>query len=205
VRPSSLEGSGGRRLRDRFPTGHEAAMRRGDLVHARLQELTWLDEGLPDEAAWLGWARSERISAELIDSARTLLRESLAKADIRQVLSRGYYTRWLDQLRGKATGSLELRVRCEQSLLALQDDGYLSGSIDRLVLVLRDGVPFAADIVDFKTDQVALAAEMKNRAAHYAPQLQAYSRGVERMLRIPAERITSRLVFLSAGKVVELS
>jgi ATP-dependent exoDNAse (exonuclease V) beta subunit len=205
VRPSSLEGAGGRRLRDRFPAGQEAAMRRGDLVHARLQELNWLDEGLPGESEWLRWARSERIAAELVESARTLLRESLAKPDIQQVLTRAYYAPWLEQLRGKASGSLELQVRCEQPLLAMQGDEYLSGSIDRLVIVLRDGVPFAADILDFKTDQVASAEELKKRTAFYKPQLQAYARGLEHMLRIPASRITSRLVFLSAGKVVGLS
>ncbi len=138
LRPSSLEGSGGRRLRDRFPAGQEAAMRRGDLVHARLQELNWLDEGLPAESEWLRWARSERIPAELVESARTLLRESLAKPDIQKVLSRAYYAPWLDQLRPKASGTLELQVRCEQPLLAMQGDEYLSGSIDRLVIVLRD-------------------------------------------------------------------
>jgi ATP-dependent helicase/nuclease subunit A len=205
VRPSSLEGAGERRLRDRFPAGQEEAMRRGDLVHARLQELNWLDEGLPGESEWLRWARSERIAAELVESARTLLRESLAKPDIQQVLSRAYYAPWLEQLRGKASGSLELQVRCEQPLLAMQGDEYLSGSIDRLVIVLRDGVPYAADILDFKTDQVASAEELKKRTAFYKPQLEAYARGLEHMLRIPASRITSRLVFLSAGKVVGLS
>ena len=37
-------------------------------------------------------------------------------------------------------------------------------------------------VVDFKTDRVFSALEVRQRAEHYRPQLEAYSRALERVL-----------------------
>ena len=57
-------------------------------------------------------------------------------------------------------------------------------------------------VVDFKTDHVWTEAEVVQRAEHYRPQLEAYSRALERVLEKPVIRRT--LYFLEPGKTVEL-
>lgn len=57
-------------------------------------------------------------------------------------------------------------------------------------------------VVDFKTDQVRTAEEVAQRAAHYRPQLEAYSLALEKVLEKPVSR--RALYFLNAGAVVEV-
>ena len=57
-------------------------------------------------------------------------------------------------------------------------------------------------VVDFKTDRVFTAEELRVRAERYRPQLEAYSRALERVLEKPVARRV--LFFLSAGESVDL-
>ena len=57
-------------------------------------------------------------------------------------------------------------------------------------------------VVDFKTDRVFTAEELHTRAERYRPQLEAYSRALERVLEKPVARRV--LFFLSAGESVDL-
>ena len=57
-------------------------------------------------------------------------------------------------------------------------------------------------MVDFKTDRVFSAWEVRQRAEHYRPQLEAYSQALERVLE---KKVTRRaLYFLTAGETVEI-
>ena len=57
-------------------------------------------------------------------------------------------------------------------------------------------------VVDFKTDHVFTTAEVRRRAEHYRPQLEAYSRALERVLE---KTVTRRaLYFLAAGETVDI-
>ena len=56
--------------------------------------------------------------------------------------------------------------------------------------------------MDFKTDHVFTASEVRRRAEHYRPQLEAYSRALERVLE---KTVTRRvLYFLAAGETVDI-
>ncbi len=57
-------------------------------------------------------------------------------------------------------------------------------------------------VVDFKTDRVFSAWEVRQRAEHYRPQLEAYSQALERVLERPVTR--RALYFLTAGETVEI-
>lgn len=57
-------------------------------------------------------------------------------------------------------------------------------------------------VVDFKTDSVSTPAEIQARAEHYRPQLEAYSRALERVLEKSVIRRT--LYFLTAGEIVDI-
>jgi ATP-dependent exoDNAse (exonuclease V) beta subunit len=97
-----------------------------------------------------------------------------------------------------------LEVRREQPITARDDDHWLTGNIDRLVLLCPQDQPLAAEILDFKTDAVPSPEVLGQRVEFYRPQLQAYRRGVGRMLRVDTARITMALLFVSNGQFVPL-
>ncbi|MBM3985566.1 MAG: hypothetical protein FJ296_07760 [Planctomycetes bacterium] len=87
------------------------------------------------------------------------------------------------------------------------EEVLVPGAFDRVVL-WRDasGAPLAAEIVDFKSDDVGTpdapdTARLDARAAHYAPQLLAYRRALQQLTGLPPERIACRLLFLGADVV----
>lgn len=57
-------------------------------------------------------------------------------------------------------------------------------------------------VVDFKTDHVETAEELRDRAEHYRPQLEAYSRALEQVLERPVARRV--LYFLHSGTTMEV-
>ena len=86
-------------------------------------------------------------------------------------------------------------------------DGELwRGTIDRLVWVRQAGQLQAADIVDFKTDQVQHrdGTLLQERVAHYRPQLEAYRRAISKMTRLPESRISTRLWFVQSNEIVHV-
>ena len=79
----------------------------------------------------------------------------------------------------------------------------MEGVIDRLILVYKDGVLVAADIIDFKTDTVA-KGELPVKVDFYKPQMAAYRRAVALQYGIELDQIATRLVFVGTGEVVNL-
>ena len=91
--------------------------------------------------------------------------------------------------------------------MPVRDDGrLLSGLIDRLVLLYDQDRLVAADILDYKTDAVNEndPNALDRLVAHYRPQLEAYRRAVATMFRLPGDKITARLLFVSPGVVRSL-
>jgi ATP-dependent exoDNAse (exonuclease V) beta subunit len=58
-------------------------------------------------------------------------------------------------------------------------------------------------ITDFKTDAVELDA-LKQRTAHYQPQMTAYAKAIAETYRIPLTRVECRLLFVSLDELVTL-
>ena len=79
----------------------------------------------------------------------------------------------------------------------------IEGIVDRLVLVYESDRVVAAEIVDFKVDGIE-DSNLTERIEFYRPQLNAYRTAVETMLSIPADRISTRLVFVQTGQVVQV-
>ena len=59
----------------------------------------------------------------------------------------------------------------------------------------------AVTVVDFKTDYVT-EDTIAEKAAHYRPQLEAYSAALEKILELPVKRRV--LYFFSAGRTMEV-
>ena len=62
--------------------------------------------------------------------------------------------------------------------------------------------PRGLTVVDFKTDRVFTAEEVRDRSEVYRPQLEAYSLALTRCLERPVARRV--LYFLAPGRLVEL-
>ncbi|HWV58056.1 MAG TPA: PD-(D/E)XK nuclease family protein, partial [Longimicrobiales bacterium] len=99
----------------------------------------------------------------------------------------------------------DARVLREAAFAHRDGDVIVEGIMDRVVLIPDgDGEPRAAEILDFKTDDVSADSDdLARRAARYAPQLEAYRKGLAATYGMDPARITTRLVFVRAGVVIE--
>ena len=172
--------------------GSSAARERGSLVHAWLEELEWVEDGLPDDDRMRAIAR--RV-APVMDEARVTeerawLRERLRAPEVREALGRAAYTEG-------AT------VERELPFLRREGDALVEGVIDRLVLVREGGRLVRAEVLDYKTNRIESGdtAELAAKVEHYTPQLLAYRRAVAGIYRLPLQSVSARLVFLTPGAV----
>ena len=103
--------------------------------------------------------------------------------------------------------STSLRREFKFSILVPAADYYPQAGAEEQVLLqgVVDCCFETADgltVVDFKTDRVFSALEVRQRAEHYRPQLEAYSRALERVLE---KKVVRRaLYFLAAGETMEI-
>ena len=199
ISPSQLEGGIGLRLSSLLRLNHRDVLRRGTLMHAWFEQITWLEAGLPDDMTLRRIAAPLNTETLDLDEEIDRFRSYLHQPVVREVLCREYYHDMRD-------GGCRLSVHQEQAVAVRLDDQLLTGTIDRLVLVEDGTQPIAADVIDFKTDVASPSDQtaMESLADHYSPQLAAYCRAVSKMYRLDASRITSRLVFVTAGCVVPL-
>ncbi len=102
-----------------------------------------------------------------------------------------------------AAGNCELDLHQERRLNVIDAGRTISGSIDRLVLIRRNGQVVAADIIDFKTDALIGDEEtaVRDKVAAYRDQLRSYARAIALMYKLTPERIATRLVMLATGRV----
>lgn len=199
------------RLETVLPTGSSLAREKGTLTHAWLEQISWLDDGLPTTDSLdlirlkLGYHRLS------FDEQFKEFRQMIGRPEIKQLLSRDSYAASLHALfpgsvlRGIDSAQLELTVQNERRFAVIQEDTLLNGSIDRLVTISHAGHVIAADIIDFKTDQLPsdLVAS-HDRVEYYREQLLAYRTAAAAFLDLHPERIVSRLALLANGRVINI-
>ncbi len=200
VSPSQLEGGVRVKLAGLLRLDASAALDRGTLMHACFEQVRWLDDGPPEESA-LRQAVSG-LAAGGLDLGALI-------ADFQSALKRPAIADLLTLVRYQSPGGhagLRLEVQREWPFLVREGGQILSGQIDRLVLWCDGDRPVAADVIDFKTDRLAAdnPAALADRVEHYRPQLDAYRRALTRLYRLPADRVSARLVFVEPGIVQAL-
>ncbi len=214
--PSKLEGTGPKRRIPVVPTTPEKTAdgsrnrRLGRLWGTAMHECfekafagnPWWDRQKPDRDALIETLRkstqaiSDEIEPEKIVDAFFKICE---KPEIQKALS-------LPQ----TGGDVRYEVDSERNFVIRWDDGILHGSIDRLVVAYKGDKPISAEILDYKTDAFRPAEGetfetlLSEKAAFYAPQLQAYRTAVSRLYRIPEKKINATLLFTSPGRVVRI-
>jgi len=173
--PSSLEG--GRRvpLDALLAPRASEALDRGLRIHSLLESILWIDS-----------TSSETPAAAEARRAPELLRP-LAHPQVRRFLS-------------QAEWPAGTTVERERPFVVRDDGVILRGVMDR-VHHLPDG---RVVLIDWKTDRVQPGDELKQRAAHYAPQLQAYLRALLQITGRAPDQVEGWLVFLEAGEAVRI-
>jgi ATP-dependent exoDNAse (exonuclease V) beta subunit len=200
--PSKLEGgqriSGAQILRD----APADALNAGTLIHAWLESIEWLDDGLPGDERLRAIASALRPQigdlSQHLDGLIARFRQQLAAPAISAALQRSHY--------GQRETNEPPRVLRERKFLVRAGDELLSGSIDRLVVLGRGGQIRGAEILDFKTDDLPFddSAAITARTDFYRPQIEAYRAAAATFLNLDRQRITARLIFLTVGAVREL-
>ncbi|MDH5761254.1 MAG: PD-(D/E)XK nuclease family protein, partial [Gemmatimonadota bacterium] len=165
----------------------------GTLVHAWCEAIGWIEDGLPDDSVLrrVGGRAAPAMAPTEMDAAMVEFRRWVEAPAVRDVLSVSRYTEGAE-------------VMAELPFVRRVPDGIMQGFVDRVVVEEEDGRRVRAEVLDFKTDQVDAADPhaIAERAAYYAPQLQAYREAVAERFGLPQEAVTSALVFLRAGVVV---
>ena len=174
--PSSREEGGIARVANILKRDRRAAMQRGELIHAWLRQISWIEDGLPD--------------AESLMNSTAELAAGLDRAEVAS---------WVQRLMAEAKKSgtdlhralTKPRVANGETIELWRERAFavprnsqgrpeiLSGAFDRATL-WRDanGKPLRAQIVDFKTDRFSSAEERAAIEARYAPQLAAYGEAI---------------------------
>jgi ATP-dependent exoDNAse (exonuclease V) beta subunit len=207
--PSRLEGGRRVKLADRLGVGAKDGMQYGTLIHAWMEQVGWLDEGLP-EIERLRQAASQLDTTGLdVDAQIAQFLSTLQQPNVSRLLSRASYAppitlpfppRLSAEL---AATPLQLKLHHERRIALLEGDSILTGNIDRLVLMMRGDKIVAADVIDFKTDRIVAKqeTEVEKKVGFYRPQLVAYRRAVSKMLRLEESRISARLLFVGPDLV----
>jgi hypothetical protein len=92
----------------------------------------------------------------------------------------------------------------ERAFEVVIKEQWITGVFDRVV-VERDsqGEVRRVEIIDFKTDQVALGS-VQSYAVNYASQLELYRKVAAILIGVPTERIGCRLVFTRLQRAIEV-
>lgn len=90
----------------------------------------------------------------------------------------------------------------EQPIETRDGEQWVSGVIDRALVILVDGKPSSISIIDFKTDSAKTAEPLR---AKYAPQLLAYRDALQRITGVAEDKISCYLLATSLKEMIELN
>ncbi|MFM2095028.1 MAG: ATP-dependent helicase/nuclease subunit, partial [Planctomycetota bacterium] len=210
--PSSLEGGDLRRIDDLLSSGESAAKEKGTVIHAWLQEIRWLETGIPDDTA-LRQLAAEHASVDFdVEAVLRQFRAMLQSPELRDLLSEPNYrhrelapgTMWFPAKRSPESWRLDVK---NERTFAIEHHGrMIAGSIDRLLLIYDGQQLVAAEILDYKTDAIPRddRSALQHAIDRYRPQQQAYREAVAAIYGIPLAHIRARLVFLATGQIVSI-
>lgn len=192
--------------------GDTTSVDRGTVMHAWMELIEWLDGCPPglDElrhSARLRGADDTSIDAWSGQFLRLIQQPEIAKTLSQQAYSQKHSRVFTPGVATVLSGSAcQLDLRREQRFSVIDSGQLISGSIDRLVLLSQQGRVAAADIIDFKTDAIQPhdEAALASLATRYRDQMRSYRRAVQLIYRLPSERISTRLVLLSSGTVLDI-
>lgn len=177
------------------PWIHSRGVDRGLLVHAWLDRLAWIEDGMPGEDERDAVAREAGIrDPGVVAEAWAMFRRTIADGAVRALLS---WAGTADRL-----GTRGLEVLRELPVATDERDGVVLGRIDRVVIAFEHGRPIRAEVIDFKTE--AVDGPVETAVDRHRDQLEGYRRAVAKCAGLPPHLVAARLALLSIGRVVDL-
>jgi ATP-dependent exoDNAse (exonuclease V) beta subunit len=185
---------------------------RGTLLHAWFQQIEWLDDGRPAEDVLRRIAAAPEFRGLNENMLLNEFYAALEKPAIRETLSCSTYRQ---PPRTGTTCTIHAtndaarwrwRVWRERPFVIRDGNLILSGKIDRLVVLYDGDRVVAADVLDYKSDTLPSddPRAIDARVEIYRPQLDAYRLAVTELYRLAPDRISTRLVFVTAECVRSL-
>lgn len=192
--PSDLEGLAEQDPVIRMRLHSQEALLRGTVIHCFFEQITWLDDGVPDRNILTQAARERvpltSVTEEILDE----FCEMLERKETNELLCRAAYT---------ACDVDSLEVFRELPFAIRDGEAILTGTIDRVVIGRRMGTAVMADVIDYKTDRLAPepGQTIEDKAYYYQPQIEAYRTVAARMAKLDLAKVTARLLFVNNGKM----
>lgn len=194
--PSSLEGGDHFQATGLMRIPDQNALDYGSLVHQLFEEIIWWEASNCD--FYLEQLTQRRIRWN--SSLKDMLSQFAAFPDAAKVLTKQFYND-LPTFQGVT----DLQVKVELPVTAIVNGNLIRGFADRIVLGISHGKIVAADIVDFKTDNLGEGNTLlSGKVEHYRPQLNAYRETIAQMLKVDLSQVTARLLFVTAGVHADL-
>jgi ATP-dependent exoDNAse (exonuclease V) beta subunit len=182
------------------------------LLHAWLEQIEWLDQGEPDATVLRQAAKHVATTTLDIEAEMQAFRRMINIPQTQKVLSRHGYADLSplgfsqDCQAALQNAPVTLRVLRERPFAIRDGDAMVYGIIDRLVLFCQHDHVLAADMLDFKSDALALdeATDLRDAIEAYRPQLTLYRRAIARQFGLDIHRIKARLLFLQLGEICQI-
>lgn len=198
--PSGLEAEGKVQLGQLFNLRFSGARDYGTLIHACFEAVQWLQDESPiDRGELLRFLGSKflRVTKDRLLEVIERFQGILSQPEMRSFLKQNHYSYF---------ESDQLKVTTEYQFAFRRDRTVFTGSCDRVVVGYRAGKPCAAEIIDFKTDQIAgnHGGIVKEKRNIYTQQMAAYRQAVSRLTGLASEGISAKLLFVEANIVVEV-
>lgn len=178
-------------------------------MHAWFECIEWLDDAkaMPDESLLRRKASELTVPDTAVDRLLSDFYAAIQRPETRRVFQRnaiGAVESFAAFRSAIESGQAETRVERERTFALLHQNELVLGSIDRLVFLLQNGKPIAADIIDFKTDRFAGDRNgwIEARRLHYGPQLEEYRFAVSQCFGVPIQHIGTRLLLIEADAVI---
>ena len=182
---------------------------RGTVMHAWFECIEWLDDAtaMPAESLLRRKATELTVPDTAVDRLLSDFHAAIQRPETRRVFQQnkiGTVESFAAFRSAIESGQATTRVERERTFALLHQNELVLGSIDRLVLLLQNGRPVAADIVDFKTDRFAgdRNSWIEARRLHYGPQLEEYRFAVSQCFGVPIQHIGTRLLLIEADAVI---
>ena len=198
--PSSQEDAGLLSVSSILAPANRGAMKRGELIHAWLSHVSWIEDGMPGVADLLSateelWSHLSHEQA-MEEAGRLLAQIQNTASPLHRIFSKGDFAPepGVELWRERRFAAMDATSR---------GTDLLTGCFDRAVIWRSaDGMVQRAEIIDFKTDRFSNAAEQQQLEERYQPQLNAYRRALCCLLPgLKAGQVKVSLGFLgSTGK-----
>ena len=168
----------------------------GSLIHACFEHVEWLDHSsVPTEETLVNRLRQINPDVDTVQAAIKKFRAAIDQPNIQQLLNHESQVSKLD--------GDKLKVITEYQFAVKTDTGLLSGTIDRLVLSIDADRIDAAEIIDFKSDQLTKKTAL-DQSETYRPQMEAYAEAVTQAFNLEPDQIRLMIGFTEIDQLIQL-